>query len=127
MGSERSTRKLQIGNSGGVENFRHRVYNPGSCPKSDFSLLSPEPPPSGMSDSEDVEILELEKKQLEIALQIAEQKKARAAAEEAERKAREEAEEKAKEEERAKAEAERKAKEKAEREKREKGEAEVGE
>src|ERR1700731_437114 len=74
-----------------------------------------------MSDSEDVEIIELEKKQLEITLRIAERKKARAVAEEAEWKAREEAEKKAKEE------AERKAKEKAEREKQEKREAEVGE
>ena len=37
-----------------------------------------------MSDSEDIEIIELQKKQAEIALRIAEQKKAQAAAEEAE-------------------------------------------
>ena len=48
-------------------------------------------------DSEDIEIVELEKKQVEIALRIAEWRKAQAVAEEAEKKAKEEVEQKAKE------------------------------
>ena len=51
-----------------------------------------------MSDDEDIELVELQKQQVAIAVWIAEQKKAWVAAEEVEWKAKEEAEKKVKEE-----------------------------